>query len=1265
MASSIAITLSSSPSSSNSSSSASYRESEADADTKVLVRADTPSVVRNLSCIITTHVSSDFDALGSLLLVGKLFPDAVLVWPGTQDPHLRTLVHSLCADNTLPSHRFLRHLTAEQAAHVRTVVVVDAGHPSRVKHLPEPLLARLGVADPTVLPGSDSTTTLCSDVSMDALSSDSLYTAPTSLPTTGDLSVSSSTASTSSSSASTSSSSSSASTSSASTMPPSTTGPPLTLHVVDHHPRNRRDQSLFSAPTTLLHRRWGSASAILVHLIRQHNEAIACPRSCSAASVVKRKREEQPTLSGGCPDTEREMDTSSDECTATSLCSTTEDGEHMPLHWYPAAAEQPIELNETELAVAALGIYQDTGCFLYPSTTAHDLSAASYLRAQDSNSNAHQDWIRRFIQAPTASGAVNALALMPEASRRILHQLFQSASVHLVEGCKVAIADVQSTHNVNNFAVIVDAFLQSSPPETTEHDPLHQTGNTPPPSKNALPPGVQAVFCLGSFNDYVCLVGRSLGSSQVDTSLICKRFGGGGHRTASAASIRNRTAIEIREELFAYICVAVRAHQKLTDVLTTPSVSLRADETISNATLLFVRLNLKKVPVVDQVGHVVGIMDRVAAEKARQHQLGDSLVADFMETDVHCLTVDSPVEKVIELILRRHQRLVPILDPNQEATRPKRMMDEDRSVSDAESGTDQADDRDGDDKKNNDDEPIAGSSRPVLIPRASTPPSNLLRVAEPHADYQATSPLSPTPILDADFASRAPIGAGGVTARAGKAKVPALVGVVTRADVVSLLLREPSRFPTTITPDRVVVNEMNQLLPRSILNLLRTSGKLADQLGVKVYVVGGFVRDLLLSHCNDDVDLVVEGDGIAFAEELNKLLGCHILRHPEFGTAVVTMAEDKLKVDVATSRLEYYPQPVALPTVELSSLKMDMFRRDFTINAMAIQLNISHYGRLVDYFHAEEDLEFKRIRVLHSLSFVEDPTRVFRAIRFEKRYDGHIDKQTLRLVRHALRNGVFDRLSGSRLYHELEKIMNDKSPLESMRRVYQLHLLDAIHPQLAQPFAVGPMQECIEAAQFYDMLYLKESINRTQLYLLALCYYLKDRPFSEVLERLLIPSGTQERYMQVRYHAKHVTHHLNRALRAGNPPSHSELYDLFLPLPLEGILFVMASLTCEKVASRRLFTSYLTVIRCVKTDVNGNDLKQMGYRPGALFKHVLDALRVAKLDMVAPNRETQIRMAERLCREYVANHPEAAQGADSKEKGRAPKQSKKNRKKQK
>ena len=148
--------------------------------------------------------------------------------------------------------------------------------------------------------------------------------------------------------------------------------------------------------------------------------------------------------------------------------------------------------------------------------------------------------------------------------------------------------------------------------------------------------------------------------------------------------------------------------------------------------------------------------------------------------------------------------------------------------------------------------------------------------------------------------------------------------------------------------------------------------------------MGGFVRDLLLKKANLDLDIVIEGEGITYAKELAKHLGARVRTHERFATAMVVLP-DGFKVDIATARLEYYEYPAALPTIELSSLKLDLFRRDFTINAMAIQLNAASFGTLSDFFNCQNDLKYKLIKVIHNLSFVEDPTRLFRAIRLEKR----------------------------------------------------------------------------------------------------------------------------------------------------------------------------------------------------------------------------------------------------------------------------------------
>ena len=178
---------------------------------------------------------------------------------------------------------------------------------------------------------------------------------------------------------------------------------------------------------------------------------------------------------------------------------------------------------------------------------------------------------------------------------------------------------------------------------------------------------------------------------------------------------------------------------------------------------------------------------------------------------------------------------------------------------------------------------------------------------------------------------------------------------------------------------------MEERLSDETLKKLEDMGNLADQLGYHAYLVGGFVRDMVLRDENYDIDIVIEGDGIIFAEEMSKRFGVKMRTHKEFATAKI-IYPDGFKIDIASARLEYYKAPAALPVVEHSSLKLDLHRRDFTINTLAISLNKNTFGELIDFFGAQRDIKEKTIRVLHSLSFVEDPTRILRAIRFEQRF---------------------------------------------------------------------------------------------------------------------------------------------------------------------------------------------------------------------------------------------------------------------------------------
>ena len=258
-----------------------------------------------------------------------------------------------------------------------------------------------------------------------------------------------------------------------------------------------------------------------------------------------------------------------------------------------------------------------------------------------------------------------------------------------------------------------------------------------------------------------------------------------------------------------------------------------------------------------------------------------------------------------------------------------------------------------------------------------------------------------------------------------------LKGAITRTDLLRILedeiaktVLEKLEFHEKYVKRKNVKRIMEERLSEEVLKKLEDIGNLADQLDYHAYLVGGFVRDMVLRDENYDIDIVIEGDGIIFAEEMSKRFHVKMRSHKEFATAKI-IYPDGFKVDIASARLEYYKAPAALPVVEHSSLKLDLHRRDFTINTLAISLNKNTFGELIDFFGAQRDIKEKTIRVLHSLSFVEDPTRVFRAIRFELRFGFKIGKHTLDLIKNAVKLNFLAKIRGKRIWTELALILQE------------------------------------------------------------------------------------------------------------------------------------------------------------------------------------------------------------------------------------------------
>ncbi|MBA4395373.1 MAG: polya polymerase, partial [Desulfobacca sp.] len=389
---------------------------------------------------------------------------------------------------------------------------------------------------------------------------------------------------------------------------------------------------------------------------------------------------------------------------------------------------------------------------------------------------------------------------------------------------------------------------------------------------------------------------------------------------------------------------------------------------------------------------------------------------------------------------------------------------------------------------------------------------------------------------------------------------------------------------------------LEERLPKRIIELLMSLGEVADTLGYNAYAIGGFIRDLFLKFENLDIDIVIEGDGIKFAQEYAKKFPVRVRYHIKFKTAVLIFP-DGFKVDVATARSEYYQSPAALPIVELSSIKMDLYRRDFTINTLSVKLNIRHYGLLIDFFGAQKDLKDRAIRVLHNLSFVEDPTRAFRAVRFEQRFGFKIGKLTANLIENAIRIGGIEKLAPKRIFTELQLLLSEENPLPVVKRLIDLKLLPAVHPELAlSPKGELLFGEIQTVLSWFDLLYLNEPYEKWLVYFLALT-----QPVSRLSE-LRLRLGLPKRVFEIMTLCRNEGEKILLVLLKNPRMPRSDIYKLLSTVPNEALLFIMAKAGQE--TGRKAVSLYFTQLKSIRISVNGEDLKSLGLAPGPIYKNI-------------------------------------------------------------
>jgi tRNA nucleotidyltransferase (CCA-adding enzyme) len=334
--------------------------------------------------------------------------------------------------------------------------------------------------------------------------------------------------------------------------------------------------------------------------------------------------------------------------------------------------------------------------------------------------------------------------------------------------------------------------------------------------------------------------------------------------------------------------------------------------------------------------------------------------------------------------------------------------------------------------------------------------------------------------------------------------------------------------------------------------------------------------------------------------------------HRKFGTAVLVFP-DGFKLDVASARLEYYLHPGALPAVEHASLKLDLFRRDFTINTLAIALNHGQFGELVDHYGGVRDLEERAIRVLHNLSFIEDPTRMFRAVRFEQRLGFHIGRQTEQLLRSAVRLGVIDRVSGKRLANELMLILAERDPLPALERLAAFDLLRVMHPALSRRHDFqGPLNEARRVMDWYDLLYSGPPCRRWLCYLLVLTAPLNGEGMAALGKRLDLPQAETVLLVDQRRLGMRLLRRLEGRRSQIRPPRDADLHRWFSALTIEVLLFLMALTLQERV--KQWLSRYITHLRMVQPLLGGHDLQRLGIAPGPIYKQIMADLLRARLN---------------------------------------------------
>lgn len=771
--------------------------------------------------------------------------------------------------------------------------------------------------------------------------------------------------------------------------------------------------------------------------------------------------------------------------------------------------KRQITLTPSEATLLAMGLYEETGSLSYAGTTPRDLYAAAYLL----ECGADLQKVMAYTKPSLTAAQIELLSAMIQAS----HVLYLGKK-------RILLTLIAWPFYVSDIAPLVHHLLKLQ--------------------------GADAILAAVAMEGKIQFIARSQ-HEDIDVQHIAQALGGGGHRLAAAASLKDVTLPQVEQRLREELEKQAATWCPIKQLMTTPVQTIRAGATVKEAERRLTQYEVNALPVVDPAMCFLGLITRESVQKALFHGLDCLRVEDIMLQDIFLATPETGFEVVHRQMLDRNQRVVPIVD------------DVNRVVG--------------------------------IFSR-----TDLLRTLHDDMMHHASGSRF------AEYGAE-----------------------LSHCDTKNLM------------------NVIKERLPDSVQTLLRSTGQVGDELGCSVYLVGGIVRDLLLGIPNFDVDIVVEGDGIAFGKRLGERLGAKVVVHERFGTAALKLSREAayppgLTLDIATARTEHYEYPTALPTVERSSIKKDLYRRDFTINALAVRLN-RHAGELLDFFGGRRDIKDRVIRVLHSLSIVEDPTRAFRAVRFEQRFGFTISKETRAFIENAVRMDLFHRLSGHRLGDEMIHLLEEAMPANALQRLHELHLLRFVHSNLEWSVQLKRVcQDIGEILTWHAVDCPSEPRKAWIPYALALFEQLGPQEATAVWNRLGFPGSFVPIMAEFLSSYHKLLHDL---MQASLTPAH--IYERLHPWPIECHIFLMAKMKTladpnQQVGMQRI-KEYLLTLRRMSPLVTGHDLHALGLRKGPAYRTILDRLLKARLNEEVRTREEALALA----RDLVAAERQPAESSPS------------------